>query len=385
MTARRRGKGEGSIYRRASDGRWVAALIMEDGRRVVRRASSRKDAAAKLELLLKARADGQAPAADRSTAAFLTDWLAVVRNTVALGTFERYEQYVRVHAIPTLGRIRLGRLTPQHFQRLYQEKLAAGLSPTTVSHLHTVLHGAFAEAVRWGLLSRNVVALARPPRKVHVEVVALTVEQARALLAAAAGNRFEVLFILALKTGMRRGELLALHWEDVDLDKGVLQVRGTLRRTHEGLTIGTPKTAASRRRVVLSPSSVAALRRHRSRQQQERRAAGDLWRDFGLVFPNTLGRPMEPRCLLSDVYRPLLERAGLPPITFHTLRHTAATLLLAEGEHPKVVQELLGHAQVSITLDRYSHMTPRLMSNAAALMDRLLDEEESGSQSAGES
>jgi integrase len=127
MTARRRGKGEGSIYRRASDGRWVAALIMDDGRRIVRWASSRKDAAAKLELLLKARAEGQAIAADRSAAAFLTDWLAVVRNTVALGTFERYEQYVRVHAIPPLGRIRLGRLTSQHFQRLYQEKLAAGV------------------------------------------------------------------------------------------------------------------------------------------------------------------------------------------------------------------------------------------------------------------
>jgi integrase len=375
MTARRRGKGEGSIYQRASDGRWVAALIMEDGRRVVRRASSRKDAAIKLELLLKARAEGQAIAADRSTAAFLTEWLAMVKNTVALGTFERYEQYIRVHAIPALGRVRLGRLTPQHFQQLYQEKLAAGLSPTTVSHLHTVMHGAFAEAVRWGLVPRNVVALVRPPRKVHVEVVALTVEEARALLAAAAGNRFEVLFVLALKTGMRRGELLALRWGDVDLDKGVLQIRGTLRRTREGLKIGTPKTAASRRKVVLSPSSAAALRRHRARQQEERQAAGDLWQDLGLVFPNTLGRPMEPRCLLSDVYRPLLERAGLPPVTFHTLRHTAATLLLAEGEHPKVVQELLGHAQVSITLDRYSHMTPRLMSNAAALMDRLLDEE----------
>jgi integrase len=379
MTARRRGKGEGSIYQRASDSRWVAALIMDDGRRVVRRASSRKDAAAKLELLLKARAEGQTLAADRSTAAFLTEWLAVVQNTVALGTFERYEQYIRVHAIPALGRIRLGRLTPQHFQRLYQEKLVAGLSPTTVNHLHTVLHGAFAEAVRWGLVPRNVVALVRPPRKVHVEVVALTVEEARALLAAAAGNRFEVLFILALKSGMRRGELLALRWEDVDLDKGVLQVRGTLRRTREGLRIGTPKTPASRRKVVLSPSSVATLRRHQVRQQEERQAAGDLWQDFGLVFPNTLGRPMEPRCLLSDVYRPLLRRAGLPPITFHTLRHTAATLLLAEGEHPKVVQELLGHAQVSITLDRYSHMTPRLMSNAAALMDRLLDGEEPSS------
>ena len=208
MTARRRGKGEGSIYRRASDGRWIAALIMADGRRVVRRASSRRDAAAKLELLLKARAEGQALPDQRSTSAFLNEWLAVVKHTVAAGTFERYEQYIRVHAIPALGRIRLGRLTPQHFQRLYQDKLAAGLSPTTVSHLHTVLHGAFAEAVRWGVLPRNVVSLVRPPRKTHVEVVALTVEQARALLAAAAGSRFEALFVLALKTGMRAASYL---------------------------------------------------------------------------------------------------------------------------------------------------------------------------------
>jgi integrase len=188
------------------------------------------------------------------------------------------------------------------------------------------------------------VSLVRPPRKAHVEVVALTVEQARALLAAAAGNRFEALFVLAVKTDMHRGELLALRWEDVDLDKGMLQVRGTLRRTREGLPFGVPKTAASRRQVVLSPSMVAALRRHRARQE-----VGDLWLNLGLVFPNTLGRPMEPRDLLANGYRPLLDRAGLPPVTFHALRHTAATLLLSEGEHPKVVQELLGHAQVSIT------------------------------------
>jgi integrase len=140
---------------------------------------------------------------------------------------------------------------------------------------------------------RNVVALVRPPPKVHVDVIALTVEEARALLAAA-GNRFEALLILALKTGMRRGELLALRWEDADLDKGVLQVRGTLRRTQEGLSIGTPKTPASRRKVVLSPASVTALLRHRARQEQERQTAGDLWHDLGLAFPNRLGRLMEP-------------------------------------------------------------------------------------------
>jgi integrase len=312
VTARRRGKGEGSIYRRASDGRWIAALIMADGRRVVRRASSRKDAAAKLELLLKARAEGQALPADRSTAAFLNEWLAVVKHAVAAGTFERYEQYIRVHAIPTLGRIRLGRLTPQHFQRLYQDKLAAGLSPTTVSHLHTVLHGAFGEAVRWGLLPRNVVSLARPPRKTHVEVVALTVEQARALLAAAAGNRFAALFELAVKTGMRRGELLALRWEDVDLDKSMLQVRGTLRRTREGLTFGVPKTAASRRQVVLSPSLVAALRRHRARQEEERQGVGGLWLNLGWCFPIRSGGPWSLGTSSPTCTAPSLSVRGCP-------------------------------------------------------------------------
>jgi integrase len=276
---------------------------------------------------------------------------------------------------PATIRHRKTRATPQHFQRLYQEKLAAGLSPTTVSHLHTVLHGAFAEAMRWGLVPRNVVALVRPPRKAHVEVVALTVEQARALLDAAAGNRFEALFILALKTGMRRGELLALRWDDVDLDKGMLQVRGTLRRTREGLTFGTPKTSASRRKVVLSPTSVAAMRPPSSTPARGAAHGGRSVAGLRVGVSHTVGRPMEPCDLLSNVYRPLLKRAGLAPVTFHALRHTAATLLLAEGEHPKVVQELLGHAQVSITLDRYSHMTPRLMSNAAALMDRLLDGE----------
>jgi integrase len=169
-----------------------------------------------------------------------------------------------------------------------------------------------------------------------------------------------------------------------DLDKGMLQVRSTLRRTRDGLTFGTPKTAASRRKVVLSPTAVAALRRHRARQEEERHAAGDLWQDLGLIFPNTLGRPMEPRDLLADVYRPLLKRAELPPVTFHAPRHTAARLLLAEDEHPKVVQELLGHAQVSITLDRYSRITPTLMSNAAQLMDRPLDAEDSPLHEHGE-
>jgi integrase len=236
-----------------------------------------------------------------------------------------------------------------------------------------VVHTALQQAVRWGLIVRNPASLARPPRKQHTEPTALTVEQARALLRAAAGHRLEAMFELALKTGMRQGELLALRWVDVDLDQGVVQIRASLRRTAAGLTIGAPKTSRSRRKVVLSAGTVEALRRHRDRQDTERANAVRVWHELGLVFPNTVGRPIEAQNLLQREFRPLLERAGLPPITFHALRHTAASLLLVRGEHPKVVQELLGHSDVGVTMNRYSHLVPTLMSQAASKMDGLLD------------
>jgi integrase len=369
--AGKRGNGEGSIYQRGSDGRWVAALIMTNGKRVTRTAKTHAEAVKKLEALLKARAEHAPVSADRSTAAFLHEWLAAIQGSVSPATYERYEQYIRVHVVPALGRVKLGRLTPQHVQAFYADRLAAGLSPTTVNHLHAVLRMAVKQAVRWDLVPRNVVELVRPPRKAQTEVVALTVEQARMLLAAAAGHRFEALIVLAVKTGMRQGELLALRWQDVDLVRGVLQVRGSLRRTRQGLVIGTPKTAASRRKVMLSAGCVEALRRHRVRQDEERRRSS--WVETGLVFPNRSGRPVEKQHFLFREFRPLLARAGLPPVTFHALRHTAATLLLEQGTHPKIVQELLGHSNVGMTLNRYSHVTPILMSGTAAMMDRLLD------------
>src|SRR5262245_16667938 len=285
----RRGNGEGSVYQRGSTGRWVAAMTLPNGRRRTKLADSHADALVKLRELVAVQQRGAVPSSG-SVVVYLQQWLETVNGTVAPATYARYRSQVRVHAIPALGRVKLDRLTPEHFEQLYRDKLAAGLAPRSIGHLHAVLRIAFNQAVRRGLLPANPLALVRPPRPPAREVRTLTAEQIRVLLIAAAGHRFEALFVLAVTTGMRRGEVMALRWTDIDLAAGSLQVRGSVYRERgRGLVIGPTKTRGSRRRIVLSPSAVQSLRRHRTRQARERRQA-IVWTDLGLVFPNTVGR-----------------------------------------------------------------------------------------------
>jgi integrase len=266
----------------------------------------------------------------------------------------------------------LSRLTPQQVQQLYAQKLSAGLSPTTVAHLHAVLHRALGAALRLGLVQRNVTELVDAPHVSPPEMQVLTPEQARIFLQAASTDRLEALYVLAITSGMRLGELLAVKWRDVDLDRGSLQVRATLQHTDEGYNFFQPKTKRSRRHVTLTRGAVEALRRHRARQAEERLLAGAGWKDLGLIFTNTAGGPLHKSNLHFRSFKPLLQAAGLPPIRFHDLRHTAATLLFLQGVHPKVVSEMLGHASVSITLDLYSHVLPNMQRDASDALDRLL-------------
>jgi len=368
----KRANGEGTIYRR-KDGRWAAAVSLERGRRKHFLGRTREEVARKLAVALKACQDGLPLPNERQTVAqFLVDWLQTARPSLRPRTWHRYEQYIRLHAIPHVGKVGLGRLTPHHLQRLYADRLEAGLSPTTVRHLHTVLHCALGRAARWGLVARNVAELVTPPRAAPHEMMTLTPEQARVFLEAAAGERCEALYVLALTAGLRQGEILALRWRDVNLDADSVQVKGTLQRTPGGFTIAEPKTAQSRRQVTLTAAAANALRRHRSAQAEERLRLGAVWEDNDLVFANEIGRPIEAGNLLRRSFWPLLKRAGLPRIRFHDLRHTAATLMLGQGVHPKVVAEMLGHSQISVTLDLYSHVTPTMQQQAAQAMDALL-------------
>ena len=200
----------------------------------------------------------------------------------------------------------------------------------------------------------------------------LSASEARRLLEAAQGDRLEALYVLAIHTGMRRGEILGLNWKDVDLEGTTIRVRRTLTREGNGYALGEPKTKKSRRTVRLTQRAVEALRSHRAGQAREKLRAGSLYQDQDLVFPSEGGSFLNPSNLRQRSFAPLLERASLDQITFHDLRHTCASLLFQRNIHPKFVQELLGHASVAITLDTYSHMLPGMGGEAADAMGEAL-------------
>ncbi|MEO8898462.1 MAG: site-specific integrase [Candidatus Dormibacter sp.] len=369
----RRGAGEGSIFKRA-DGRWCAYLSLPQGGRRYLYGRTRADVQRKLATGHQTLAKGLSFAPERQTVGdFLTGWLEGQHQRLRPNTWKRYEEYVRIHTVPTLGRVKLAALSPQHLDRLYAQRIAAGLSPTTVHHIHAVLHKALEQAVRWNLVPRNVADLVDSPRSGQKSMRALSPEQTRTLLGGAADGPLEAILTLAVTTGMRKGELLGLRWSEVNLERGAVHVVGTMQRHPNGeLVVSPPKTARSRRQVELTPVALDALRRHRARQVEMRLLLGPEWNAAGLVFPSSLGKPQDGSHLLYGLFHPLLERLGLPVIRFHDLRHTAATLLLGQGIHPKIVSEMLGHSTIAITLDLYSHVTPTMQRDAARAMNKLL-------------
>ncbi len=304
--------------------------------------------------------------------AYLERWLdEAVRDTVKQSTFENYAYVVRRHIIPGLGLVRLRNLKSREVRRLYREKLGAGLSPRTVQIIHTVLRRALQQAVRDDVLPRNVCDAVTAPRQTKKEMRPLTPVQAKRLLKVVCGDRLEALYVLAVTTGLREGELLGLRWDDIDLERRLLQVRRQLTRTRAGLSFSAPKRGKARV-VRLTATAVAALEGHRAAQNEERARAGSLWPETSLVFTSTVGTPVDVGNLTYRSFRPLLERADLPRIRFHDLRHTCATLLLSRGTHPKIVQEMLGHANISMTMDTYSHVLPDMQEKAVNAMDNVL-------------
>ena len=368
----KRANGEGTIYHR-KDGRWEAAIVL-GGRRHRLYGSTREAVNRQLVAALKAHEDGFLPNGGRETFGHYWEvWLPGMQPHLRPRTLQRYEELGRLHLIPVLGRVQLSQLGPQHVREVHRRMLDAGISPTTAHHAHAVLHRALADAVRWGLVPRNAAGLVRPPRMVSAEMRTLTSEQVKLLCRAAAESPFEALYVVAVTTGMRQGELLALRWSAIDLARRTVQVTGTVTKVGSQLLITPPKTARSRRAVVLTPQAVAALERHRLRQDQDRARLGVVWADSDLVFTTAVGGLLERDQVVRGDFVPLLKRAGLPPIRFHDLRHTAATLLLSQGVHPKVASEMLGHATVAITLDRYSHVTETMQRAAAQSIADLLE------------
>jgi integrase len=325
--SRGRANHEGSIYRR-KDGRWVGAVSLPNGKRKSFYGATREEVAQKLTSALKTVQDGLPVPSDQLTVErFLREWLQIAQHEIRPGTWRRYEQMVRLHAIPAIGRLKLSRLGPEHLQKLYADCLSKGLKPGTVRQIHAVLRRALGQAARWGTAPRNVATLVSPPRVPRRRMNPLTADESRRLLHAAQGHRLEAFLVLAITTGMRIGELQALLWQNVDLDRAWLQIEHTLTRTADGsVQLTEPKSARSRRRIALSPVAVEALRKHHRQQAEERLKLGSVWEDLDLVFANQRGRPTDERNFARHVYHPLLNQAGIPRRRFHDLRHTAATL-----------------------------------------------------------
>lgn len=258
-------------------------------------------------------------------------------------------------------------------QRLYSAKLEQGLSVTTVHHLHAVLHRALGQAERLGLVARNVSDLVHAPRMAEHEMHVLDRQQVQRFLQAAHDDRLEALFALAVTTGMRQGEALALCWRDVNLDRGTVQVSATLRYLPSGtFSFDPPKTEKSRHLLPLSHAAAEALRRHHVRQLEERLAASAEWQDLDLVFCTAQGYPLDGRNLTRGAFAAVLKQAGLPRIRFHDLRHTAATAMMSSGVPDKVASEMLGHANPAVTTRIYQHVTPGMRAYAAKAMDAFL-------------
>jgi integrase len=362
--------GRGTVIKRGSTYSVVLDLGKgPDGKRIRKWHSgyrTKKDAEqAQGELLAALGRGAYVEPSKRTMGPFLReDWLPGLRSQVRPSTWAEHRSKVEVHLAPAIGHLPLQRLAPGHLNTLYADLLERGLSARTVLHVHATIRRALADATRWGLVPRNVALLASPPRPARTELQVWTAADLRAFLAFVEDDRLYGLWLLAASTGMRRGEVLGLQWPDVDFGRARVAVRRSLVTVGHQVVVSEPKTAKGRRSVALDPATVAGLKAWRKHQTAERLAWGPAWTDSGLVFTREDGRPLHPREVTRAFTRHVLA-AGLPIIRLHDLRHTHATLALAAGIHPKIVQERLGHANIAITLDTYSHAVPALEEQAA--------------------
>jgi integrase len=373
MPKKRRGNNEGSVMRR-KDGRWMPQMTIGRNptsgslKRIYFYGKTRQEAADQLAKALSDVSRGSFVAPHKiSLGEWLDAWLHDYKQaSIRPLTFDSYSMLIRYHINPALGHIALKDLRPDQVQRFYNEKKDIGLSPRTIRYIHTVLHGALKQAMKNQLVVRNVSEATILPRGKTRKMRPLSLEEVNKLLTTVKDDRLFPAIFLELGTGVWRGELLGLRWRDLNLDAGLLQVRQTLVRVgnHDATTgdckttliFQEPKTDYSRRTIPIPEDIIEELKRHKAQQAQEKLLMGQLYRDYGLVFCQANGQPIDPRNF-TRYFERLLKRAGLPRIRFHDGRHSFATLMLELGQSPKVVQTMLGHTKIATTLDIYSHVS----------------------------
>ena len=375
----------GSLERRGQRSwrlKWDLGVDPATGKRVIKRKTARgtkREAEAELARILGAIQGGTYTDPTRITVGELvTKWRdEVAAHEVSAKTFERYAEHAD-RIISALGRIPLTRLQPLQILEFYgdlrrngHKRNGGGLSEQTLLHIHKVLTAALTQAVRWRLIAVNPAADVKPPRPARVEMKTLTADEMKRLLTAAESSSLYTLTLLALTTGLRRGELLGLQWRDVDWARRRISVVRTLEETKQGLALKAPKTSRSARMVPVPEVALDALRRQQVRLKADRLRAGSAYQDGDLVLADSVGLPLAPDAV-SKAFIALATRAGLKDVSLHSLRHTHVTELLRSGVNPKVVSERVGHSSVAFTLQRYGHALPDMQQDAADHMQRLV-------------
>lgn len=387
---RRRGNNEGTIYQRA-DGRWCCQVTVginpETGKpkRKTLYGKTRREVADKLtKALQEINSGAYIEPTTYTLGQWLDKWMTDYKKVqLKPGTYASYEYLIDIHIKPALGRTPLAKLQAHMLQSFYSEKLQTGrydgeggLSTRTVRYLHAIVRQALEQSVREGMLPRNVADATNPPVVQNKPIRPLNEQELVQFFQEAREDRYFAAYVLVATTGMRRGELCGLCWDSVDLEQGVAVVQRQMLVLKDGLSLeDTTKSKSGRRSIILTDDAVRELKAHRRGQAKERLLLGPAYQDNNLVFCKEDGSPIDPRDFTKRFQR-ILGRAGLPKVRLHDLRHTHASLLLARGVHPKVVQERLGHSSITMTLDLYSHLTPGLQEAAAASLNGLVQKQE---------
>ena len=354
---KRRPKGEGSIFFSEKEKCWIAQVTLPDGSR--KRKRSKRQQVVK-DWLLDVRKSIQTGVFVKADQVTVTQYLEryysdVMLHTLRPKTLAAYEFLIRVHIKPAIGSVKLSQLRPDQIQSLYSLKLNSGLSNRTVQFIHSILHKTLKQAVKWGLIVRNPADLVEPPSVKRKPPITWTVEQAREFLNLVKAHRFYPIYVLAMATGMREGELLGLFFEDVNFETGTIHVQRAIQNiSGMGTFLSEPKTEKSKRAIPLPEYALQVLKEHCDRQN----------RNQGFIFSTRNGTPIAPRNLVRH-FKDVVRKSNLTEIRFHDLRHYHATYLLSQNIHPSIVQQRLGHSSVLLTLDTYSHVLPSMQNEAA--------------------
>lgn len=360
------------IFRKNSNG-WYFRMRVKDenGNSKLKRFSGFKTKTEAKKVYLKYKSEPYRETSNELFRNLITKWFdTVYKNSVAETTAETRWYSIRKHILPHFGNVPINKITTKTIDEFYYKKLDEGLSPKTIKDFHNTLRNVFNQGVKWSLVVNNPVLNATPPKIEKKEMKIWNKEETDRFINYILGKENEAFYLLAIYTGMRRGELLGLKWEDIDFENRKIRIQRSLARiTGKGLVLGDVKTRNSRRTISIPPFVVASLKRHKEQQEDRKRKLQGIYNDQDMVFTSYNGNFKDPDNILRE-FKSHIKKAGVPEITLHDLRHLHSTMLLKIGINPKIVSERLGHSSIDVTMDIYSHVTPDMQEDVAIMLEK---------------